>query len=138
MLQLVLQHDEAVGLQVEGELLFGLHLFLLWGDGLLVEVVLGIGGTGEHGLRGRFLQAESAEVDVGTLGIGTGIAELYVETAGLDIENDGLSVVYVGLWLYDTGGVALEADAVAIEVPSGTLAEELLHIVAVEIMGTGF
>ena len=108
MLQLVLQHDEAVGLQVEGELLFGLHLLLLWGDGLLVEVVLGIGGTGEQGLRGRFLQAESAEVDVGTLGIGTGIAELHVETACLDVEYDGLAVVGVGLRLDGASGIALE------------------------------
>jgi len=108
MLQLVFEHDKGVGLQVNAELFLCLELLALRCNGLLVEVVLGIGRTGEGGLRGHLLEAEASEVDVGALGIGTGIAELHVETAGLDIENDGLSVVYVGLWLDGASGIALE------------------------------
>jgi len=108
MLQLVFEHDKGVGLQVNAELFLCLELLALRCNGLLVEVVLGIRCSGEGGLRGRFLQAESAEVDVGTLGIGTGIAELHVETACLDVEYDGLAVVGVGLRLDGASGIALE------------------------------
>ncbi len=108
MLQLVLQHDEAVGLQVNAELFLCLELLALRCNGLLVEVVLGIGRTGEGGLRGHLLEAEASEVDVGALGLVAGIAELHVEAACLDVEYDGLAVVGVGLRLDGASGIALE------------------------------
>ena len=108
MLQLVFEHDEGVGLQVDAELFLCLELLALRCNGLLVEVVLGIRCSGEGGLRGHLLQAEASEVDVGALGLVAGIAELHVEAACLDVEYDGLAVVGVGLRLDGASGIALE------------------------------
>ena len=72
---------------------------------------------------------------MGLLGIGRGVAELHIETACLGIEHDGLSVVDILLGLAHAGGIALEADAVAVVILACALAEELLHIVAAGEVG---
>ena len=73
MLQSVLQHDKAIGSQVDGELLLSLDLLCLWSDGLSIVVVLIISIAREHRLGGKLLQAEAAQVDVGLLRLTTGI-----------------------------------------------------------------
>ena len=99
-LKCVLEHDEGVGLEVEGELLLGLDLLLLRSDGLGIVVVLGIGLACEHGLRGQLLQTEARQVDIGLLGLSAGVAELDIKLAGLDIQDDALALEVTAFLLF--------------------------------------
>ena len=113
-LECVLQHDEAVGSQVDGELLLSLDLLCLRRDGLGVVVVLIVRIACEHRLGGQFLQTKATQVDVGLLGLGTGITEFHEELTGLGVEDHALSIVHILHGLDDIGGITLEFHAVTI------------------------
>ena len=115
-LELILQHHEGIGCDVEGELLLGFDLLLLRSDGLYLVVVLVVGLTCERGLRSHLLDAETAQVDIGFLSLIAGVTDLHEELACLGVQDHTLTVVHVLHGLDGIGGITLELHAVAIPV----------------------